>query len=109
MRIEFAPYFFKRLIHAAAGRGRAHDLRDWDLGGMSIIGCQAVTHVTFRHDAHQAATFFVLYDGSTTAAGFVHRLSSVLHRILRRAARMHVNRFHLVITTTHFDISLVLN
>jgi hypothetical protein len=101
MRVEFAPDFFKGFIHAAAGGRGTHDLFDRNFRGSPVIGCHAVTHVAFGHNPDQATALFVFHDRRAPASRLAHRQRSLLGCLARRAARIYLNRFHLVLTTTH--------
>jgi hypothetical protein len=101
VRVEFAVRCLKGFVHAATCGRRTHDFFDWDFRCAPVIGSHAMTHVALGHNAHQVAALFVLNNGCTTASRLPHRSRGVLRGISRRAARVHINGFHLVATTTH--------
>jgi hypothetical protein len=78
MRVEFVAGFFKGFIHAAASGSGTHNLLNRNLRGSPVIGCHAVTHVAFGHDAHQAATLFVFHDRRAPASRLAHRQRGML-------------------------------
>jgi hypothetical protein len=99
--VEFASGLFKRFIHAATGGRGAHDFFNRNFRSPPVISRHATTHIALGDDADQTTAWFLFNHGRATASRLAHRLRGVLRRIARRAARIHLNWFHLVATTTH--------